>query len=129
MNVFNRKRNSSADGGFTTAELSVVILVISLMIAVLLPGMLKLISGARLDNVRRDAASIGAAIEILKLDGRFNPEKNELIKQIYEVAGNEFTGQISGLRTDGGFVYSRSDGGETHSVRYDPNTGNVDEVR
>jgi len=119
---------TAAAGGFTTVELIIVILVIAVLIAFLLPGMLSLVSDARLSNARQDAASIGAVIEILKIEGRFDPDDANICDLIYEMSGVEYGGRISNMDTAGGFVYSVTDGGATYTVRYDPVTGSVNEV-
>jgi len=61
-----RGRKGGAPGlarpdGFSTVELNIVILVIAVLIIFLLPGMLSLVSDARLSNAKQDAAGIGAA--------------------------------------------------------------------
>ncbi|MCL2057643.1 MAG: type II secretion system GspH family protein [Oscillospiraceae bacterium] len=119
------------DSGFTTVELAVVVLIIALLTAALFPLMSSLISDARLTSARQDAAVIGAAIELLKVEGRFDPynaEMGDIYEMIYAKSGARYAGRISELTADGCFVYSLTAGGATYVVRYDASTGSVDEV-
>lgn len=118
-----------SESGFSAVELVVVIMVIAALILFLSPLMMEMITDARLLNVRQDAASIGAAIEILKLGGGYDPVYEGLYDRIREISGKSFDGFISDLRPDGGFVYSQTIGGVTYAVRYDAPTGSVVEGR
>lgn len=121
-------RKNKRTGGFSSVELNIVVLVIAVLIFALLPSMLSLVSNARLSNVRQDAAGIGAAIEVLKLEGRFDPDDSGLATLIFETSGIEYGGRISELKPDGCFYYSRTDGGVTYVVRYNSLTGSVENV-
>ena len=122
------KSRISFDNGFSTAELLVVILVIAILVAILLPAMSSLVYSTRLAGAKQDAASIGAAIELLKLEGRYDPDDDRLYDKICEESGMSFSGNISELRADGGFLYIVTAGNATYAVRYDASTGNVDEL-
>lgn len=123
-------RATRVSSGFSTVELNIVVLVIAVLIFFLLPGMMSLVSDARVANVKQDAAGIGAAIEVLKLEGKFyTGDAAGLSKLIYETAGVEYKGHISKLQHDGSFIYNRTDGGIEYSVRYDSATGAVEEVK
>ena len=137
------------DRGYSSAELLVVILVIALLIAAMLPAMSSLVHSARLAGAKQDAASIGAAIELLKMEGRFDlyatpgpsgatpgpsghPIRDEggsgLYDLVFEISGTRYRGSISELQADGSFLYTLIAGGAVYVVRYDASTGNVDEV-
>ena len=121
---------AGASGGFSTAELNIVVLVIVILILIMLPGMLSLVSDARAANAIRDAAGIGAVIESLKLEGKFNPEDAAgLAREIYSASGVEYEGRFSEVQPDGSFIYKRVEGGVTYAVRYDSSTGSVGEVK
>ena len=117
-----------SDDGFTTVELVVVIIVIALLTAALFPAMASLISDARIAGAKQDAASIGAAIELLKIDGSFDPADHGLYDKVCELSGAQFHGQISELRSDGGFLYTVEAGNATYVVCYDATSGNVYEA-
>ena len=123
MNVRKHKRY---EHGFSTIELSVVILVIIVLTILIAPRIFALVSGARLAGVRQEAAGIGAAIEILKIEGRYDPRDEDLFELIFEETGVIYEGELSELDADGGFVYGRTIGNEYYSARYDSSTGSVD---
>jgi len=124
----NLARGARSDGGFTAAELIVVALVVTVLIIVLFSGMGSLIYNARLTNVKQEAAGIGAAIEILKEEGRFDPGDERLPVLINGLTESEYKGGLSEIKTDGSFIYSRTEGGESFIVRYDSASGSVEEV-
>ncbi|MDR3120078.1 MAG: prepilin-type N-terminal cleavage/methylation domain-containing protein [Clostridiales bacterium] len=110
------------DRGFTLVELAVVVAVVAILIAVLFPRMNGLVSGARRSEVRRDAQHISAAIELMKIEGVYDPDDTRLGDRIRESAGRDFEGRVTELKTDGGFTYTRQVGGESYSVTYDAAT-------
>ena len=121
----NRLNAIYPEDGFTSAELIVVILVIALLTAFLLPAMLSLVSDTRLEGAKQDAVSIGAAIELLKVEDRFDPDDDGVHEMIFEKSGTRYPGQISDLQVDGGFIYTLTIGGAAFIVRYDAASGNV----
>jgi len=125
---FSTGRKLSGTDGFSTVELVVVVLVIIVLIALLLPAMNSIVSKTRLSNVMQDAAGIGMAVETMKIQGRFDHSDTRLLEIIYYESGLLYTGHISDLRPDGSFIYSKTDGGVTYRVRYDSETGSVEEA-
>ena len=116
---------SENDSGVTFVEFIVVALVITVLVAFLTPKLITLINNTRLENVRQDAAGIGAAIELLKIEGKFDPSDSNLLGTVKNKLGAEYGGHISDLGADGAFVYSLKVSGVIYKVRYDPKSGAV----
>lgn len=116
---------SENDSGVTFVEFIVVALVITVLVAFLTPKLITLINNTRLENVRQDAAGIGAAIELLKIEGKFDPSDSNLLGTVKNKLGAEYGGYISDLGADGAFVYSLKVSGVIYKVRYDPKSGAV----
>ena len=87
-----------------------------------------LVHSTRLASAKQDAANIGAAIELLKLEGRYDPDDDHLFYLVCEKSGIVFAGNISEMNADGGFIYTLNVGGTLYVVRYDAATGIADEV-
>jgi len=122
-------RRLKRDGGFTTAELCIVIMVIVILTIFLFPRMSALIADARYSEARQDAAAIGAAVEILKIEGLYDPDGDGLYALIVMESGREFLGTISDMEADGSFIYSHKSGDYICVVRYDSATGSVSDVK
>ena len=122
------RRGFGRESGFTSVELTVVFLVITLLIIILSPNMTALFSDTRLESAMRDAIAIGAAVEILRIEGKLDPKNTDLNKQVYDLTGQRYEGHIV-LTADSGFIYSRTIGGVTYSVYYDSLTGSVSEAK
>jgi hypothetical protein len=82
----------------------------------------------RFESVKQDAAGIGAAIEILKIEDRFDPRDESLMELIYEKSGTRYPGILTEIKPDGGFIYSLTVGGIIYAVYYDASTCGVGEV-
>jgi len=124
-----KKRGTAAGAGFSTIDLTIVAMVVAVLLLLLIPGMNAMVHDARLSNVKQDAFGIGSAIEIIIVEGRFDPSGEGLMDLIYYKTGMLYEGEITELQPDGSFVYSKVEKGETIVVRYDQATGSVDEVR
>lgn len=121
-------RGDARTRGFTTVELIVVVLVIAALTALIYPRIETLIVDAKFADIIQDAADIGASVEILKLEGEYDPGDASFAEKIAGMGGRELNGWISEIHDDGCFTYNRDVNGVTYVVRYDSASGSVFEV-
>ncbi|MDR1439221.1 MAG: type II secretion system GspH family protein [Clostridiales bacterium] len=107
-----------AAGGFSLIELLVVVAIVGALLLVMFPRFSGLVGDARQSEARQDAMLAGAAIELLKIEGRFDAGDAGLEEKIKAVAGKELDGLISSVDDSGSFVYSREFGGTIYTVSY-----------
>ena len=113
------RRAALSQRGFSTVELTIVALLVVVLIAILLPRFDMLSSKIRITDVRMDATYIGAAIETLIIEGRYDPGDDMLYDLIYEKSGRVFDGEVSELSDEGCFIYTKTVEGVPYSVFYD----------
>jgi prepilin-type N-terminal cleavage/methylation domain-containing protein len=105
-------------GGFTLIEFIVVVAIVGMLLVLLFPRFLAFVSDARQSQARQEAMLVGAAIELLKVEGRFDAGDAGLEDMIRARAGSELEGRIVSVDGDGSFVYSRESGGAVYTVAY-----------
>lgn len=104
--------------GFTLIEFIVVVAIVGVLLLVLFPRFMAFVSDARQSQARQEAMLVGAAIELMKVEGQFDAGDSGLEDKIRARVGGELEGWLASIDGDGSFVYSREAGGAVYSVSY-----------
>ena len=105
--------------GFSVVELAVVAAVIVMLTILLFPRFAALTTDARQSELRQDARSIQAAIELLKIERRFDSEDERITEVIEDYVGRRLSGRISALTSGGSFIYTKDVEGYRYQIAYD----------
>ena len=128
MGVVKRKRMekiklkikylSVRQDGFSAIELAVVAAVIVMLTILLFPRFAALTIDARQSELRQDARSIQAAIELLKIEGRFDNRDEKMTEAIQDYIGKKLTGRVSSVTQEGSFIYTKDVDGYRYQIAY-----------
>ena len=129
MGVVKRKRMekiklkikylSVRQDGFSAIELAVVAAVIVMLTILLFPRFAALTIDARQSELRQDARSIQAAIELLKIEGRFDYKDERMTEAIQDYIGKRLSGCVSSITQEGSFIYTKDVDGYRYQIAYD----------
>lgn len=117
-----RKNGFSASGLLGAAFVAIA------LAAIIYPKLEALVIDSKFDGLRQEVYDIVAAIEVLKLDGAFDPDDSLISEKIAGVTGAECGGWICDLHSDGCFTYNKDLNGVVYVMRYDSPSGSVFEV-
>ena len=128
MGVVKRKRMekiklkikylSVRQDGFSAIELAVVAAVIVMLTILLFPRFAALTIDARQSELRQDARSIQAAIELVKIEGRFDNRDEKMTEAIQDYIGKKLTGRVSSVTQEGSFIYTKDVDGYRYQIAY-----------
>ena len=110
---------SMRQDGFSAVELAVVAAVIVMLTILLFPRFAALTIDARQSELRQDARSIQAAIELLKIEGRFDNSDEKMTEAIQDYIGKRLTGRVSSVTQEGSFIYTKDVDGFRYQIAYD----------
>ena len=117
--IITLKSFARQQDGFSAVELAVVAAVIVMLTILLYPRFASFVADARQSELRQDARSIQAAIELMKIEGRYDIQDTWVTDTIQEYVGRRLHGQISSLNRDGGFVYTNDVEGYRYQIAYE----------
>lgn len=96
-----RKRDLSADSGFTLLEIIVVVFILSLLVAIVAPKIIGRTDDAKIADAKVQIRNFETALKLFKMDNGFYPSTEQGLDSLLN---KPTTGQIPANYKEGGYL-------------------------